>query len=108
VLQAQMQDVAEDAADAAASAAGDALVSLGSAAADGASAAAMGLGQAVVDVSVAAAPVVLDGLKAAAPVVRSLRICTHARSFDRSLHILSFASRVFPPRPPRARSLAGG
>jgi len=70
VMQAQMQDAAEDAAEAASQAAGEALSQLGTAAADGAASAAVGLGQAVVDASVAAAPVVLDGLKAAVPVVR--------------------------------------
>jgi len=70
VMQAQMQDAAEDYADAASASASEALSSLGSAAADGAASAAQGLGQAVVDAGVAAAPVVLDGLRAAVPVVR--------------------------------------
>ena len=69
VMQAQMQDAAEEAAEAASQAAGEALSQIGTAAADGAASAAVGLGQAVVDASVAAAPVVLDGLKAAVPVV---------------------------------------
>ena len=69
ILAAQMQDAAEDAAQAASEAAGDALVSFGAAAGSAASSAALELGHAVADAGAVAAPVVLDGLRSAAPVV---------------------------------------